>query len=393
MKYYIKIIAIFVVVFSLFSCTSKGDDDNDDGVDDDDDDNDDSVDDDEYLPEINENWSYEIIDRRAYDYSLSLDSDNNVYIVYYNPVRDDGWDKLFYAFSIDDWQVKQFPSEGSFSGGNTCSNLSSAVDSNGELHLLYTSEPYSELYYASFENGNWVKTLISSTIEWLPGSSLTVDESGIVHISYYEGPGKDHDLMYAYNSNGQWQYEVVDSGAGEITIYHQSVLKVINDNKYLAYIGLGSSEMENKIIVAKKSESEWEKSVIGEDVGSLSMDVEDAGYVHLVSYNFPLRISYYCDSSGEWTSVIVADEYVYSPLSLAVDSNSRVHFLHSGMDLWESKVKTMYVNNTSGEWISEEIVADLPTFISMAIDSDNKIHVAMNAGSYLVHLTREIEQE
>ena len=53
----------------------------------------------------------------------------------------------------------------------------------------------------------------------------------------------------------------------------------------------------------------------------------------------------------------------------------------------------MYVNNTSGEWLSEEIMPDYPEIISMAIDGDNKIHVAMNAGSYLVHLTREIPQE
>jgi len=56
-------------------------------------------------------------------------------------------------------------------------------------------------------------------------------------------------------------------------------------------------------------------------------------------------------------------------------------------------VGTMYENNISVDWMSEEAVYDYAPIISMAIDSDDKIHVAMNAGSYLVHLTREIEQE
>jgi len=284
MKIIINIFAIFVIVLSLFSCTCKGDDDNDDGVDDGDDDNDDSADDDEYLPEINENWSYDIIDKKVTDLSLSLDQMNNVYLFYYDPFREDGENTLFFVNSSDDWQIEKFPFDEHLPKDTFDSNLFCDVGPNGNLHLLYTveydSEPHYELYYAIFENGNWVRTLISNTIDRSPGSSLTIDDDGNVHISYYEGPGNDRGLMYANNSSGQWQYEVVDPGAGKITIYQQSVIKVVSNIVYLAYIGLGSSEMENKLIVAKKSESEWEKSVIDEDVGSISMNVEDTGYVH-----------------------------------------------------------------------------------------------------------------
>jgi len=391
-------------MISLFSCTSKGDgdDSDDDNTDDDNDDSvdDDSADDDDYLPEINENWFYKIIDNKVEDLSLSLDSANIDHLFYYGPFREDVNDILFYASNIDDWQVKQALVDINLI---ICvsSYLASAVSSNEELHILYAIEneiqPTYELYHSVFVENDLITTRISDTIDHLLGLSMAIDEGNNVHISYYDGPENNRNLIYVNNSSGSWQSEVVDLEVGKNSLSQQSIVKVQNDIIYLSYIRSGNDYYDNELVLAKHNESEWEKIVIADDIGSHSMDVDDAENVYVISYNFASTsvetISYISNSTGEWKSEIVADEYISSPLSLVVDSNSNVHFLHSGMDIWESKVKTMYVNNTSGEWVSEEIMPDYPQIISMAIDGDDKIHVAMNAGSYLVHLTREIEAE
>jgi len=392
MKYcrFVFIIGVLLMTI-LFSCSNhkNDDDDNDDSGDDD------NADDDDYLPEINENWSYDIIDKWAADNNLSLDLANNVYIYYYDPARTDGKNELFYTTNLNNWAIQKYPIDVKLSTGFSSSALSSAIGPNDELHLLYAAEneslPTYELFYAIYENGSWLTACISDTIARNPSPSLAIDEGGNVHISYYEGAEEDNDLIYVNNTSGMWQYEIVESGAGKET-YRHSIIKVSNGIVYFAYIGLATEANKNKVIVAKITEMGLEKTIITEDVGSLSMDVDETGSMHIACYNFstPRTISYISDCSGEWETSIVANDFAGSSISIAVDANQKGHIVHSGINNAETKLGAMYVNNSSGDWCSEEIFTDDADIISMAIDGDNKIHVAMNAGSYLVHLTREI---
>jgi hypothetical protein len=94
--------------------------------------------------------------------------------------------------------------------GSVGNHTSIAVDSNNKVHISYYDSTNNAIKYATDSSGSWVTYTI--TRGYSP--SIAVDSSNHTHISFNYGS----DLYYASNASGSWGISTVDS-AGSVGEY------------------------------------------------------------------------------------------------------------------------------------------------------------------------------
>ena len=94
---------------------------------------------------------------------------------------------------VDSWAVATLDSTG-YVGYDT----SIAVDSSSKVHISYLDGTNSDLKYATNAGGSWAYSTLDSTGNVGYDTSIAVDSSSHVHISYYDST--NGDLKYAYDT-------------------------------------------------------------------------------------------------------------------------------------------------------------------------------------------------
>ena len=103
--------------------------------------------------------------------------------------------------------------------GETGKFTSIALDQSGKVHISYTEHVDTDsdyLKYATNASGSWVTTTVVDSGMSI-NSSIAISSKGKVHICYSE----DYNgaLHYATNTNGDWGTDVVGLGAGRTSKY------------------------------------------------------------------------------------------------------------------------------------------------------------------------------
>ena len=126
--------------------------------------------------------------------SVAIDSNDAVHISYRDSTNDD----LKYATcssscsSASSWTTSTIDSV-----GNVGSRTSIAIDSNDALHISYHDITNGDLKYATDQSGSWANTTVDSVGTVGQYTSIAIDSNDVVHISYYDATNKD--LKYASN--------------------------------------------------------------------------------------------------------------------------------------------------------------------------------------------------
>ena len=126
--------------------------------------------------------------------SVAIDSNDAVHISYRDSTNDD----LKYATcssscsSASSWTTSTIDSV-----GNVGSRTSIAIDSNDALHISYHDITNGDLKYATDQSGSWANTTVDSVGTVGQYTSIAIDSNDVVHISYYDATNKD--LKYATN--------------------------------------------------------------------------------------------------------------------------------------------------------------------------------------------------
>jgi len=145
-----------------------------------------------YVSNVSGNWESEIIDIDGTSGDISVDSVDNVHVVYnvntqlkYKKRSSGIWDSI----------------ELNLSGAGA----SIAIDKLDNLHISYTSNE--DLYYAIKSSGTWQSQKID-TQSIVP--AIALDSPGNVHICY----SGSNSTKYATNSGGVWLIKTIDPYEG-----------------------------------------------------------------------------------------------------------------------------------------------------------------------------------
>src|SRR3990172_4174767 len=97
------------------------------------------------------------------------------------------------------------------------SDSSIAVDSSRKVHISYYDSENGNLRYATKKLGEWVPATVDSSGDVGRFTSIAVDSSGKVHISYsYSYYASFSNLKYATTESGVWVTKSVDSSGSEV---------------------------------------------------------------------------------------------------------------------------------------------------------------------------------
>lgn len=201
---------------------------------------------------------------------------------------------------------------------------SMVVDTVGTLHACYDLG-YS-FYYASNTSGVWNATDMSSLVAINSGNScdITVDSDNNVHISFLE----DRSLKYISNKTGAWEVQTIDLHSG-IEISINSVTSIATDPEDHAHIAYYHDYSEKDLEYATNASGSWSKQTLDSvgDVGyGCDLAIDSMGYIH-ISYMDMIDnnlLKYATNSSGVWNNTVISNGGI-SNTSLAIDSNDRIH--------------------------------------------------------------------
>lgn len=258
------------------------------------------------------------------------------------------------------------------------------LDSSNNVHISY-SYP-TALSYSTNKSGSWQIFLIDS-IRVGMYSSIAIDIGDKIHISYYD---KDNSaIKYATSKSGSWQmFTAADVGTGgPNTTGYNSLAFDSNDKIHIAYhyCGLdeasGCSDDDLKYVTNNSKTGTWQVFTIdtqGETGFHPSIAVDQSGKVHIAyfcGYCPSSCLKYATNLSGSWQifEVECSTSFGGTGTSITLDSNGKVHI--SYQDSYSLK----YATNASGSWqtlILDASGENVGAYNSIAIDSKSKVHIS-----------------
>jgi len=343
-------------------------------------------------------WAIETVDSNGWvseNTSIAVDSSDSVHISYGD--SSSGYPNylfnLKYATNASgSWVIEIVDSNG-WVGENT----SIAVDFSGGVHISYgdyTNYPYFYPKYATNASGSWVTEIVddSGVLQSISKTSIAVDSSDNVHIGYvYEryfpsSASPKFYLKYSSNSSGSWVTETVDSG-GKAGRY-ASVAIDSTDNVHISYV------TDQGLMHKTNASGSWVAEIVdsgGSWSNSIATDSRDnvhISYSYCYSYNRNCELKYATNASVSWVTEIVDDDECFSSNSIVVDSSDKVHIRY--LSYYEDKAYPnyylKYATNASGSWVTETVLvgaAREDSGNSIAIDSAGKVHIAYRDAYWL----------
>ncbi|MFH1227319.1 MAG: DUF2341 domain-containing protein, partial [Planctomycetota bacterium] len=256
--------------------------------------------------------------------------------------------------------------------GNTGGYVSMALDSDNKVYVSYYDYSNSALKYISNASNSWVVSTIDNIGEVGEFTSIAVDHNNKAHISYYDRTNAH--LKYATNASGSWQTTTIDSN-GQNGFY-PSIGVDSNNKVYISYYDNTTSDLK----LATNISGVWEISVIDSAgyVGLFSsLAIDQSNKVHISYYDQSNGdLKYATNSSGVWVASTVDNAgNVGFYTDIALDSNGKVHISYAD---WENR-DLKYATNAAGAWQASTIddnAHDVGNYTSIAVDSKNRPHIS-----------------
>jgi len=250
-------------------------------------------------------------------------------------------------------------------------DTSVAVDSTGKVHISYYDASNGALKHAINASGIWVIETVDSVgdVGWY--SSIAIDSAGKVHIGYYDAV--NGDLKHATDASGTWVPVIID-GAGNRG-KHASLAIDNSDKVHIGYYDTDNGDLR----YATNASGVWVSGIIVDSAGDVGWDtsvaVDSTGKVHISYYDADNGdLKYATNASGPWVSEPVDSVGdVGWDTSAAVDSFGKVHISYYDAD----NANLKHAAGSSGTWVTEAVDSDgdIGVFTSLFIDSSGTVRI------------------
>ncbi|MBN1537971.1 MAG: hypothetical protein JW908_14625 [Anaerolineales bacterium] len=184
------------------------------------------------------------------------------------------------------------------SGGAVGKYNSIDMDASGHIYISYFDENYYDddtkrLKFAYWTGSSWMKSVVDNTEDVGYYSAIDVDNSGKVHIAYYDQANRA--LKYALGEisglDWVWTIQTVDdNAAADYDVGKYASIGVNNNGvPFISYYDAFSGNL--KLANKPTASAVWVLQVIDEegDVGKYtSLDIDSTGYPHISYYDSTL---------------------------------------------------------------------------------------------------------
>jgi len=252
-----------------------------------------------------------------------------------------------------------------------------ALDSSGTISISYYDHFNGNLKLLSYTDESWNYQVIDQQGDVGLYTSLAIDSNGFRHISYYDVTNQD--LKYAQETPTGWQIQTIAS-TGNVGIDTSLVLDH-DDHPHICYYDATQSYLTYIVWDGQQ----WHSEVIDETQGSgrgcdIAIDTQEN--IHISYSNIHDCLLYYAvQDEGIWQkNCIDAETAVFASTAIALDSQNKPHICYYDVPSPSLPWLLRYATIKNGRWNSEIIDPDLKYFwndygCDIAIDRFDRIHV------------------
>lgn len=299
----------------------------------------------EYLTNASGSWVTTPVDTSwtPGGYFLSIDGSDNLHLIhsransfYYSNNTGGSWSTGEAVQIPADRQINAF-----------------ARSADGSLHFFSTLpdqfDPSKKtLYYTTRISGIWNTTEVTTAGFVSSISSIVFDQNGTLHISYYPAStiGSGKVLKHLYGTHDTWTSENIDTNGGNGWVGDYSSLAIDASGKlHVSYY----DEAEQDLKYATNSSGSWVPATL-DSLGSVgkssTIAIDKTGKVHITYIDEAnSTVMHITNSSGSWVKQSLQDfpngTYL-SPTQITIDSKNKVHVFFG----------TYEATNASGSWVT-----------------------------------------
>ncbi|MFO7851580.1 MAG: choice-of-anchor D domain-containing protein [Bacteroidota bacterium] len=339
------------------------------------------------------------------------------------------------------------------------SSGSIVLDSTGMPHMSYlNSHTYGNVVYSKKEGNQWLSTVLTASGD-IDCVALALDNEGKPHIIYseFDDATFTSDLKYIKLQEGEWTspetITTTDYGFWSLSIKIDAA-----DYIHITYLETSVPAGTGHIIYYNNLSGSWVSEMVNDrsqnpSTSDVSMDVDDNGYVHIVSYFPSMGGPAYVTNSpdGDWSNFILIQtnwyggqlEKMFNDIALDRDGKPHISYVGSidgeavedhryakidpyGLFVsqrvdegswfssgnaiacdpdgvvhivyfhWESE-EVRYTMNYSGSWPHETIATpgideiDYMTVVDIEVDTNGYAHVYYEDDNNVVYATNKVE--
>ncbi len=293
--------------------------------------------------------------------SLFVDGQGNAHVSFYDTVENG------ISYATDEsgaWRqelVEEHP--------NIQHESSITLDSSGSVHISYNFNL--RLKYATNASGNWTNQFVDNSFQVDLRSSIAVDPQGYVHIAYWNYSSME--LLHARNTFGYWSLEAVDCP----TYPGASRFILIDDDGAIHISYLKSTQT---LIHAYGSAGSWTKEAVeggGWGDESIMAAGADGAINILYGYWSVLRDSHLAvQTDSGWNTGTLTGINSPGDHQIGFDVDDAGHAYIGYRELTDENLQ--YATNLSGSWqrgvIAEGVRVEWGTAI--AAQPDGAVHIA-----------------
>ncbi len=232
------------------------------------------------------------------------------------------------------------------------------LDVLGNAHILFRGG--GALYYASNQKGFWeTYQLEDDSISYF-SHDLDIDQYNNIHICYGKGDGfYISTVIYIKKVGEQWTYP--RELRSDTKCLYPTIRVDVNGLIHISYI---NSFFSGDVVYITNKTGTWLASNIIEGYQSVSMDVDNNGYAHIVTYNLanggPIYITN--SPSGLWQMPVLIEQGWQGGqmeslcIDVVLDNNNTPHVSYVGNHN-DNLENYKYAKKVSGVWQHEYVAS------------------------------------